>query len=189
MTTEKQKQANINNSVLGGVKTDIGKAVTKYNAVKHGIFRVTVSDYENGFHEEVLDELIEQNKPIGFLETLLVERMALCYLRLYRLAKAEFEFMQSRLHPFQIIKHNPVQEDFQRLTEHVEKWEYVGYQPKLGIESIKDLEHVLLKYDTTIENKLYKALHELQRLQAIRLGHPVSLPAVLDISIDKNFEE
>lgn len=189
MTTDKQKQANIKNANLGGVKTAEGKEITKYNAVKHGVFTITISEYETGIHKDVLEDLISQLEPVGFLETMLVERMALCYLRLYRLAKAEHEFMRSRLHPFQIIKHNPVEEDFQRLTEHVEKWEYTGYQPRLGIESIRELEHVLLKYDTTIENKLYKALHELQRLRAVREGHAITLPTALDVSIDKNYED
>ncbi|MFB3894250.1 MAG: hypothetical protein ACE15C_19770 [Phycisphaerae bacterium] len=31
----------------------------------------------------------------------------------------------------------------------------------------------LLRYETTLSNQFYRAVHELQRLQAIRLGAPV----------------
>ncbi len=37
MTSEKQIEANKENGKLGGVKTDEGKAVSKYNAIKHGL--------------------------------------------------------------------------------------------------------------------------------------------------------
>ena len=41
----------------------------------------------------------------------------------------------------------------------------------------------VLRYQTTIERSLYRALHELQRLQAARAGQEVSAPAVADIDV------
>jgi hypothetical protein len=41
----------------------------------------------------------------------------------------------------------------------------------------------LFRYETTLERSLYKALHELQRLQAARAGQPVSPPAVVDVDV------
>src|SRR3989344_7426902 len=103
MTSFKKIEANIKNSTLGGVKTPAGKDISKYNAVKHGIFKEAISKYEDGFYKDALDELLDQFRPVGFLEKLLVERIALCYLRLFRSAKAEEEFMNS--------KHNTINED------------------------------------------------------------------------------
>ena len=37
MTTEKQVKANRENAKKGGVKTPEGKAVVRYNALKHGL--------------------------------------------------------------------------------------------------------------------------------------------------------
>lgn len=37
-------------------------------------------------------------------------------------------------------------------------------------------------YETTIENRLYKALHELERLQRLRGGQPVPAPLILESS-------
>ena len=35
-----------------------------------------------------------------------------------------------------------------------------------------------------LEKSFYRAFHELQRLQAMRLGHPVTLPIAIDAEID-----
>ncbi len=42
---------------------------------------------------------------------------------------------------------------------------------------------VLSRYETTLERSLYKALHELQRLQAARDGGFVPAPAVADVEV------
>ena len=39
-----------------------------------------------------------------------------------------------------------------------------------------------IRYEASIERGLYKALHELQRLQAARNGQVVPLPAAVDVS-------
>jgi hypothetical protein len=40
------------------------------------------------------------------------------------------------------------------------------------------------RYEAAAERGLYKALHELQRLQGARQGHAVTLPAVLDVDVN-----
>jgi hypothetical protein len=42
---------------------------------------------------------------------------------------------------------------------------------------------VLSRYEVTLERSLYKALHELQRLQAARDGQAVPLPEAVDVDI------
>ena len=41
----------------------------------------------------------------------------------------------------------------------------------------------LSRYEVALERSLYKALHELQRLQAARAGKPTSLPLAVDIDV------
>ena len=41
------------------------------------------------------------------------------------------------------------------------------------------------RYEAHNDRTLYKALHELQRLQAARLGHKVAAPVAIDIDISK----
>ena len=40
------------------------------------------------------------------------------------------------------------------------------------------------RYETTLERALYKALHELQRIQGLRLGQAVLGPIAVDLQID-----
>src|SRR4030081_439369 len=42
---------------------------------------------------------------------------------------------------------------------------------------------VLSRYEVTLERSLYKALHELQRLQAARRGNTVPSPEVVDVDV------
>jgi len=42
---------------------------------------------------------------------------------------------------------------------------------------------VLSRYEVTLERSLYKALHELQRLQAARDGQAVPLPEAIDVEV------
>jgi hypothetical protein len=41
----------------------------------------------------------------------------------------------------------------------------------------------LSRYETTLERSFYKALHELQRLQAARDGQAVPLPEAVDVEV------
>lgn len=43
---------------------------------------------------------------------------------------------------------------------------------------------ILSRYESTIEKSFYKAMHELQRIQAMRLGLPVMAPIALDINLN-----
>ena len=42
---------------------------------------------------------------------------------------------------------------------------------------------ILSRYESSLEKSFYKAIHELQRVQAIRMGQPVLAPIALDINV------
>ncbi len=177
-TSQKQIDANRENGKLGGVRTEEGKAVSKYNALKHGILKEVVSDYERDFYEDIIERLEDQFQPVGVLEKMLVDRIGVYYLKLYRVAKAENEYMRSTLDP-------RVEIDTlgsMGLGIVVQK---EGYKPVVGQEAVEKLSGTYLRYETTIENRLYKALHELQRVQAVRNGENVPPPAAIDVQFDK----
>ena len=61
--------------------------------------------------------------------------------------------------------------------------------PTLGLSYIRDASgpdafSKLSRYEAAIERSLYKALHELQRLQTARTGGDVPPPVVVDINMD-----
>jgi hypothetical protein len=44
----------------------------------------------------------------------------------------------------------------------------------------------LLRYETSIERSIYRALHELQRIQASRNGEMVPVPLAFDVDVSGN---
>jgi hypothetical protein len=55
-----------------------------------------------------------------------------------------------------------------------------GYKDAIDNGAIENV----LRYETTIERSLFRALHELERLQAKRNGKDTPIPAVVDVSVD-----
>ena len=167
MINDAQKKANEKNAKLGGVKTEEGKEISKFNALKHGILRQSLTDYEKDFHLQMYDDLVKQYQPANITEEILIERIALYYLKLFRVQKTETEYMKSKLNPH-VIKAT----GFPNINELMMKNEVVneGYIPTITNEDVLQLIGVYSRYETTIENRLYKAVHELQRIQGIRKG-------------------
>lgn len=177
--SEKQLKANQENGKKGGVKTNEGKAVSKYNALKHGILQEAVSGYEADFSSDVMDRLNSQFQPVGVLEKMLVDRIGFYYVRLFRVAKSENEYMQSILNPRKVtVKDIIPQIEF---TETIVESE--GYTPILKDVSVEKLTSTYLRYEIALENRMYKAIHELQRLQANRNGEKIPPPLAVDIDM------
>lgn len=177
MVSDAQQKANEENAKLGGVKTEQGKEVSKFNALKHGILRQSITNYENDFYLKIYDDLVTQYQPANITEDILIERIALYYLKLYRIQKTETEYMKSKLDP-RVVEST----GFPNLNEVMMKNEVVneGYTPQVTQDDVLQLIGVYSRYETTIENRLYKAIHELQRMQSIRKGHFTPSPTTVD---------
>jgi len=149
--------------------------------IEKEILKETVSDYEKAYYKDLIVRLENHFKPQGMIENTLVDRIGLCILRLYRSGKAENEFMKATLNPRIVETVDPMD---MYLTRTVVKNE--GYEPKVKSTDIKNLNDTFLRYDIALENRLFKAIHELQRLQAIRNGDEVPpTPPTLKIEMDK----
>ena len=79
MTSKKQITANKKNSKKAGVKTAKGKAISKFNALKHGLLAKEIiidagdgKENRNEF-DSLMDGLIDHFKPMGTIEEILVE--------------------------------------------------------------------------------------------------------------------
>jgi regulator of sigma D len=182
MTSEKQRVANKVNASKGGVKSTAGKGVSKYNAQKHSIFRQSITDYEEDSHSEILSELIDQYSPQGAMENVLVERIAVHYIKLFRIQKAETEYMMSQLNPREAHTEGGMQliQIGEPLVTIIDN---EGYIPTLHGNSIEYLSTHFSRYETAMENKMYKALHELERLQRMRQGENVPSPIPVDVTL------
>jgi hypothetical protein len=107
MGSEKQEQANVQNAKLStGPVTLEGKVVVSRNAVNHGIFAkdlvITAGDgRENELeYHELISELKADLVPVGRMEMLLVEKIAVNYWRLRRMVRYETGEIRGRLDDF-----------------------------------------------------------------------------------------
>jgi hypothetical protein len=101
--SQKQLKANKKNAQKGGVKTTEGKAIVKYNALKHGLLarEVVITLGEGAENPEEFDTLLEDLKsqlaPAGTLEEMLVEKIAVAHWRLRRAYRYEVGLIRSEL--------------------------------------------------------------------------------------------
>ena len=163
MTTTRQAEANRLNALKStGPRTPAGKAVVAYNATKHGLLsRESLVKGES--EADLVDfgkRLRAQLAPVGELELLLVDRIVSTAWRLRRLVSVEAMLFNKEQTPDYAFNHYG--------------------REKMG---------VLSRYEVTLERSLYKALHELQRLQAARDGQAVPLPVVVDVSVSDEADE
>jgi hypothetical protein len=147
-----------------GPRTPEGKARSAKNALRHGLLSRDVLQADERprdlqrLHEQLSGEL----RPVGELESLLVERVVSCVWRLRRALRVEAEIVERSSDSYA-----------------------PGDEGGAGVSWIR--RHAtfatLSRYETTNERAMYRALHELERLQAARRGERVPLPAVLDVDV------
>ena len=132
--------------------------MSKLNALTHGILRETLTEYEQGVEGGLLDDLEQEYQPTNTIERMLLERIATAYVKLRRVAKAEKEYIRSVMDP-----HIEAEESINptiSFTHVVVKRE--GYIPKVGDEAVNRLLSVYGRYETSLENRFYRAIHELR---------------------------
>lgn len=177
MSTEKQIKANRENGKKGGVKTIKGREKIKYNALKHGILSNYLTDFDNELYKDFYENLKSELEPIGFLENMILERIAIYYVKLFRISKIESDDFRKSLDPT-VFGNN-----FFEIVEEVV--EYEGYTPQIQIESIRNLD-LLWRYEKSIESRLYKNLHELERIQSNRKSNKIELVKQFDLNINSD---
>jgi hypothetical protein len=104
--------------------------------------------------------LRHQLAPVGELELLLVDRIVSIAWRLRRAIVLE------------------------AMLFNTERGGSSAYDGVLAYKGDRDKPQLISRYELTLERSLYKALHELQRLQAERQGMPVLPPTTIDMTID-----
>jgi len=83
--SQKQLEANRQNAKKGGIKTAEGRAIAKFNALKHGLLAkeavLTVGEgaEDPAEFEAVAQDLKRELKPQGVLEEVLVEKIVVAY--------------------------------------------------------------------------------------------------------------
>jgi len=168
--SQKQLEANRENAKLGGVKTEEGKAVSKYNALKHGLLskEVLLEGEDEKTLIEIGKKLRTELEPQTELELVLVDRITANVWRLRRVMQIEREMMvDDREDSFG---------DTAKTLGAALSYDFANH----------DTYGKLIRYETSVERGIYKALHELQRIQAARAGEKPPAPIVIDVDISKD---
>lgn len=168
--TQKQLDANRNNAQKGGVKTTEGKAVSRYNAIRHGLLskEVLLADEDAATFEGLCKRLRSNLAPANELELILVDRIATSAWRLRRALQIERQMIEDERKPDMFDGEKNIGEAFSKDSANHDSF------------------GKFVRYETSIERGMYKALHELQRLQAARKGEPVAAPVAIDIDNGSN---
>ena len=179
MGTNERAKVNRENALKStGPKTAEGKAVSSMNALRHGLtsaLAVLVPDEDHGLYMIFAGSLEADLKPEGAMEEILVDRIVAAAWRLRRAYRVEAGVFTEEMEDESLNV-------FGRMTQGED------YKPTLGMAFIRDANDTnaltkLSRYETALERGLTSALHELQRLQALRAGRQVFPPVAVDLNV------
>jgi len=162
----------------GGPRTKQGKERSRHNAVKHGLVARGLTELDDSdAYESLVQRLMKAKRPVGDIEKFCVRRIAFHMTRLERAEKLEAEFITGELHPR--LKGPSILDILAPETQVIEP----GLPAAIGALSVVNLVAGFQRYEGVLENKLYRAIHELERLQRMRRGENVPAPQALDLSV------
>jgi len=177
--SERKLAANRANALVStGPRTAAGKAVSSRNALKHGLLSSQILlEHEDVEELKALREgLYADLQPVGTLEEVLVERIIASAWLHRRALQAETALME--------WEHGLAMRWEPELWENNKKWRHDQRAHRAVFEMVADhrLEKIQ-RYETTKERQMYKALHELQRLQAARQNALALAPVAVDVDV------
>jgi len=185
MTTPAKSTANRKNALRStGPRTPEGKAVAARNALRHGLLsrEVLVPNESQEDLEAFGARLRAELCPVGELEALLVDRIVSSAWRLRRVLAVEAGLFS----PPPPIR-SAMDLDFRKLIgapEEDEETRELTVGEHFHNDAHKtDAFSKLSRYEAGIERALFRALHELQRLQAARGGEFVPPPVAVDVAL------
>lgn len=160
----------------------INTVSTRYNAIKHGLLSEGVTELDELDYQSLLSAIKESLKPIGPIETALSEHICLCLVRLKRAQGLEARFITGELHPPLTKREGGLNIDFEEVAGKMVVID-PGIPAPLKTSTLDSLIGKYQRYETAVENKLYRALHEFERLQRGRKGEKLPIPATVDVGL------
>ena len=193
IVSRRKIEANRRNALRStGPRSKRGKKFSSWNSLDHGLLAREIVipaglGRENaGEFLFLLEQLRRDLCPDGALEEILVEKIAACYWRLRRLLHSETgELLKGFGHiPRDIVQELTVRE-LLGLKEPM-----TGEERDNWIETEEARRHLpgsgvvdkILRYETTLERELYRALHQLERIQRRKKGENVPPPIAVEFS-------
>ncbi|MBP7674977.1 MAG: hypothetical protein KBB14_01550 [Thermoanaerobaculia bacterium] len=205
MTSSAKEKANRENALRStGPKTAEGKSASSKNAMRHGLLsrEVVLPDEDPAELEEFRRALSSELKPVGEVESLLVDRIVFAAWRLRRAGRLEAAIVRREILTLDAAR---VEHEASRGVDDflvsplglLGKKGEEALERKRALEAQRDADRVsaaivrdatnadvlgrLRRYEVALERGLYRGLHELERIQRSRRGEHVAPPAVLEI--------
>lgn len=179
MTTSDKK---INANRINGKKSHgpIDTRSSRFNAMKHGLLALGITDLDDAEgYQAILLDLIQGKKPVGILEKKLVEAAALDIVRWARARRLEAEYITAMLNPPHYEKN--LLDDFDSKLQGAML--DPGIPASLGARNVQHLVVFFQRYESSFANRLFRTLHELERLQRMRQGERLPAPTAVDVSV------
>ena len=162
-------------------------SATRSNALKHGLRTEVLTDLDHADDFLLLVENLNREiEPVGVMEQFCVQQIADCMCRLARAKILEREHFTAQLHPPKIVQHAG---SMSGLDPEVFGWAETvdpGRPAQVSTEALDKINRTVVRYETSIENKLMRWWNMLERHQARRRGELLPLPGAVDINIHEN---
>lgn len=201
-----------------GPRTPAGRDASRWNALRHGLRAelAVLPDEDPADYDAFQQALVDELQPAGELEAILVGRIVSLAWRLGRAGRVEAGLFRRNHFGRQVQRARETaksheesasevifaemdrttvtdEEAHRRALRKVEEAEALRDAASNSTSAAfqrdsTDTFSKLARYETSLERSFYKALHELQRLQAARTGGTVPAPAVLDVNVDTGQE-
>lgn len=163
MNNNKNNNANsFEENYKGGPKTEEGKELVKHNALKHGILskEVVLKTESQEEYETLNKSVIDELKPEGEVENILVDRISSNIWRIKRVLRVERNLMEwedeRHKDDYELSKENLI-------GYHNSKTQITREGAKKMIDN-KAIERIL-RYEVTIERSLFKAIEALKSIK------------------------
>jgi hypothetical protein len=191
--SRRQLAANRSNAARStGPRTPEGKDAVRWNALKHGLLAKEVvvragesPEHPADFHH-LLSRLRESFCPASIVEEVLVEKVAACYWRMARVLRAEAGEIRKAQAAAPNDRRNDllVRELLRAPVEVTEQGEQQWLETERVCRALPDRITMdkILRYETTMERQLYRALHHLERIQRRRQGEAVPPPLSIEFA-------
>jgi hypothetical protein len=151
---------------------------TRFNATKHVLLADGITELDNA--EEYRNTLRRLNQAyLAELETFLLERMALNMVRLRRCARLEAECLTGILNP---PIYGETQEVFE-LPSFKSSLIDRGLPARITSEKFEPIVSTFQRYETSVENKLFRQMHEVERLRRLIQGEKLPPPVAVDVAV------
>lgn len=187
----KKLAANRRNARLStGPNTKRGKAHSRRNAVTHGVLASTLlvskglGAEDSSEFEKLLRRLHQDIVPVGVLEEMLVEKIAVCLWRQRRALQCEAGLIECAFVPAVPLKPLFDDEDLEKFWERSDNPKREPIRNHLRLPLGNGLDQIL-RYDTTIQRQFNQTINQLERLQRMRKGENVPAPVSVQLSNDR----